>query len=75
MLDSQLLQALACPTDHGPLLYFAKEGFLYNPRLKRRYAIEDGVPQMMADEAASLNDDEHQHLLAQAQREGLTPNF
>lgn len=75
MLDPQLLQALACPTDHGPLIYFAKEGFLYNPRLKRRYAIEDGIPQMMAEEATTLSDDEHQGVLETAQRQGLTPNF
>ncbi|MBX7112712.1 MAG: Trm112 family protein [Myxococcaceae bacterium] len=75
MLDSQLLQALQCPADHGPLIYFAKEGFLYNPRLKRRYAIEDGIPQMIAGEATLLSDDEHQRLLDLAQREGLTPNF
>ena len=37
-LDPQLLEILACPEDKGPLLYFADESSLYNPRLKRRKA-------------------------------------
>ena len=37
-LDPQLLEILACPEDKGPLLYFADEAVLYNPRLQRRYA-------------------------------------
>ena len=41
-LDPQLLEILACPEDKGPLLYFADEETLYNPRLKRRYRILDG---------------------------------
>ena len=36
-LDPQLLEILACPEDKGPLLYFADEDALYNPRLHRRY--------------------------------------
>lgn len=75
MLDPQLLQALACPTDHGALLYFEKDSFLYNPRLKRRYLIADGIPQMIAEEAQALGEEEHQRLLQRAQDEGVKPNF
>ena len=50
-LDPQLLEILACPEDKGPLLYFADEDTLYNPRLKRRYAIRDDIPIMLIDEA------------------------
>ena len=41
-LDPKLLEILACPDDKGPLLYFADEDTLYNPRLKRRYRVLDG---------------------------------
>ena len=34
-LDPLLLEVLACPEDKGPLLYFADEDLLYNPRLRR----------------------------------------
>ena len=33
-LDPKLLEILACPEDKGPLLYFADESTLYNPRLQ-----------------------------------------
>ncbi|MFB6926923.1 Trm112 family protein, partial [Streptomyces noursei] len=31
--------------DKGPLALLAAEGALYNPRLRRRYPILDGIPQ------------------------------
>ncbi len=43
-LDPMLLEILACPEDKGPLVYFTDEGSLYNPRLRRRYAVRDGIP-------------------------------
>jgi uncharacterized protein YbaR (Trm112 family) len=74
-LDPQLLEILACPDDKGPLLYFADEGSLYNPRLKRRYRIEDDIPVMLIDEAESVDDAEDARLLAKAEAEGITPTF
>ena len=50
-LDPQLLEILACPEDKGPLLYFEAENILYNPRLKRSYAVKDDIPVMLVDEA------------------------
>jgi uncharacterized protein YbaR (Trm112 family) len=74
-LDPQLLEILACPEDKGPLLYFPDEDSLYNPRLKRRYAIRDDIPIMLIDEAETVDDTEHARLLAKAQSEGIKPTF
>jgi len=74
-LDPQLLEILACPDDKGPLLYFADEDCLYNPRLKRRYAIKDDIPIMLIDEAETVADDEHDRLLAKATAQGIHPTF
>jgi len=74
-LDPQLLEILACPDDKGPLLYFEDEQALYNPRLKRRYAIQDDIPIMLIDEAETVADDEHERLLAKAEAQGITPTF
>lgn len=74
-LDPQLLEILACPEDKGPLLYFADEDTLYNPRLKRRYAIREDIPIMLIDEAETIDDAEHQRLLAKAEAEGIRPTF
>jgi uncharacterized protein YbaR (Trm112 family) len=74
-LDPKLLEILACPEDKGPLLYFVDEDSLYNPRLKRRYAIRDDIPIMLIDEAVTVDDAEHERLLAKAAAEGITPTF
>ena len=74
-LDPQLLDILACPEDKGPLLYFESEDCLYNPRLKRKYAIKDDIPIMLIDEAEGVDDAEHQRLLAKAEAEGIKPTF
>ena len=74
-LDPQLLEILACPEDKGPLLYFADESSLYNPRLQRRYAVRDDIPIMLIDEAESVDDTEHERLLAKAEADGVQPTF
>lgn len=74
-LDPQLLEILACPEDKGPLLYFEAENILYNPRLKRSYDVKDDIPVMLVDEATSVDDAEHDRLLALADAEGITPTF
>jgi len=74
-LDPQLLEILACPDDKGPLLYFEDEDALYNPRLKRRYAIKDDIPIMLIDEAETVVDTEHERLLAKADAQGINPTF
>ena len=74
-LDPMLLEILACPEDKGPLIYFTDEDALYNPRLHRRYAIRDGIPVMLIDEAETVSDDEHARLMAKAEAEGLRLTF
>ena len=74
-LDPKLLDILACPEDKGPLLYFADESSLYNPRLKRRYAVRDDIPIMLIDEAETVSDTEHDRLIAKADAEGIQPTF
>jgi uncharacterized protein YbaR (Trm112 family) len=74
-LDPQLLEILACPEDKGPLHYFADEDTLYNPRLKRRYAIREDIPIMLIDEAETVDDAEHGRLLAKAEADGVEPNW
>jgi uncharacterized protein YbaR (Trm112 family) len=74
-LDAKLLEILACPEDKGPLLYFEEESALYNPRLKRRYAVRDDIPIMLIDEAETVDDAEHQRLVDKAEADGITPTF
>ncbi|OIN82399.1 Trm112 family protein [Mycobacterium malmoense] len=69
MLDDSLLSILVCPADRGPLLLVSQENgaeLLYNPRLRRAYRIEDGIPVLLIDEARDVDDDEHARLMARA---------
>lgn len=74
-IDPRLLEILACPEDKGPLLYFPAEGALYNPRLKRRYKVQNDVPVMLVEEAEAVGEPEHQRLLERAQADGIKPTF
>jgi uncharacterized protein len=68
MLDEMLLSILVCPSDRGPLLLVdsADGELLYNPRLRRAYRVEDGIPVLLIDEARDVDDDEHARLMARA---------
>jgi len=74
-LDPLLLEILACPDDKGPLFYLGDEDALYNPRLKRRYAIRDDIPDMIIDEAETVSDAEHGRIMAKVASEGIAPTF
>ena len=65
MLDDSLLSILVCPADRGPLLLIDDQ-LLYNPRLRRAYRIEDGIPVLLIDEARDVEDDEHARLIERA---------
>ncbi|MBJ7338969.1 Trm112 family protein [Mycolicibacterium sp.] len=63
MLDQRLRSLLVCPEDRGPLLLVGDE-MLYNPRLRRAYRIEAGVPVLLISEAVTVSDDaEHASLV------------
>jgi uncharacterized protein len=64
MIDETLLSILVCPADRGPLLLIGNT--LYNPRMRRAYRIEDGIPVLLVDEATEVGDDEHAQLMARA---------
>ncbi|MCK0173246.1 MULTISPECIES: Trm112 family protein [Mycobacteriaceae] len=67
MIDQRLRAILVCPQDRGPLLLIDDE-MLYNPRLRRGYRIDDGIPVLLVDEAVDITDDaEHQRLVDRAE--------
>jgi uncharacterized protein len=68
-LDPLLLDVLACPVDKGPLLWFEDEDVLYNPRLHKSYAVVDGVPVLLVDEAVDVGDAEHERLMVKADQD------
>jgi uncharacterized protein YbaR (Trm112 family) len=70
-LDALLLEVLACPVDKQPLLWFEDEEILYNPRLRRSYAVRDGIPDMLVEEASDVSEADHDRLMRRAAAGGV----
>ncbi len=64
-LDPNLLAIVVCPVDKGPLYPVGETpsgdtpAALYNPRLRRSYAVVDGIPDLLPDEATEVDEVEH----------------
>ena len=71
-LEHVLLDILVCPIDKRGLYYFADEAVLYNPRLRRLYRIENGIPLMLPKQAVPVSEDEHSRLMTCASRGEIT---
>ncbi|MFH8367577.1 Trm112 family protein [Streptomyces sp. NPDC018031] len=61
--DDPLLKILACPLDKGPLALLAPGDALYNPRLRLRYPVLDGIPQLLPSSGEKVGREEHERLL------------
>ena len=61
-LDPRLLAVLACPQDKGPLYYLGDDDGLYNPRLKCKYLVREGIPVMLVDEAQPVSAEDVERL-------------
>ena len=58
MLDSRLLEILACPLCKGPLAYRREAGVLVCRGDRLAFPIADGVPVMLEGEARVLSSDD-----------------
>jgi uncharacterized protein YbaR (Trm112 family) len=65
-LERPLLDILVCPIDKRGLFYFADDAMLYNPRLRRLYRIENGIPLMLPEQAVPVSEEEHGRLMKSA---------
>ena len=79
MLPDALLEVLVCPKSKQPLIYFPRgeadrdeaDAFLLCPASRLRYPIQDGVPVMLVEEAASVDAAAVDALVARARQLGL----
>jgi uncharacterized protein YbaR (Trm112 family) len=72
VLEDALLSILACPVDKGALLYVVDEALLYNPRLRRAYKIEHGLPVLLPGQSVPVPDDQHEYIVERAARGEVT---
>jgi uncharacterized protein YbaR (Trm112 family) len=61
-MDAKLLEILVCPLCKSPLHYRKAEQELVCKADRLAYAIKDGIPVMLADEARSLTPEEVEKL-------------
>ncbi|RST88153.1 Trm112 family protein [Aquibium carbonis] len=57
VIDTKLLELMACPISKGPLVYDAARSELVSKRARLAYPVRDGIPIMLPSEARSLRDD------------------
>ena len=54
--DRCMLEALICPTTHTTLEYDSDRQELVSKKAKLAFAIRDGIPIMLVDQARSIDD-------------------
>ena len=74
-LDPRLLAVLACPQDKGPLYYLGDDNGLYNPRLKCKYLVREGIPVMLVEEAQPVEPADVERLDGEIAAGVLQPTF
>lgn len=61
-MDAKLLDILVCPLCKSPLVYRKNEQELICKADRLAFAIKDGIPVMLADEARALSAEEVERL-------------
>ncbi len=61
-MDAKLLEILVCPLCKSPLVYRKAEQELVCKADRLAYAIKDGIPIMLADEARAMTPEEVEKL-------------
>lgn len=61
-MDAKLLEILVCPLCKSPLVYRKAEQELACKADRLAYAIKDGIPIMLADEARAMTPEEVEKL-------------
>jgi uncharacterized protein len=57
-MDTKLLELLVCPVTKGPLTFDREKQELVSRSARLAYAVRDGIPILLENEARTLTDDE-----------------
>jgi len=61
-MDTKLLELLVCPVTKGPLIFDKERQELVSKSARLAYALRDGIPILLENEARVLNDEEVEKL-------------
>ena len=57
-MDTKLMALLVCPVTKGPLQWHAQSKELWSRSARLAYAVRDGIPILLENEARALSDTE-----------------
>jgi uncharacterized protein YbaR (Trm112 family) len=57
-MDPKLFELLVCPVTKGPLTYDREKQELLSRSARLAYAVRDGIPILLEEEARTLTDEE-----------------
>ncbi|HRH06469.1 MAG TPA: Trm112 family protein [Burkholderiaceae bacterium] len=61
-MDTKLLELLVCPVTKGPLIFDRERQELISKSARLAYAVRDGMPILLENEARVLTDEEIEKL-------------
>ena len=62
-LDPWLLEALVCPQSKAPLVLDGDWLYSTDPETRRRYAIREGIPNMLIEESEAVGQEEFNRVM------------
>jgi len=62
-IDQWLLDILVCPESKAPLVRDGEWLYSTDPATRRRYALKNGIPEMLIDEAEVVNQEEFSRVM------------
>jgi len=69
MIHPDLLKILVCPDARAPLAALADGSLIStDPKTRRLYRVEDGIPILLVEESRQLEPAEHERLLGEARK-------
>ena len=74
-VPKDLLDIMACAFCKSELRQEGEKLHCANPECKIVYSVKDDIPIMLIDEAETVDDGEHDRLVAKAEAEGIQPTF
>ncbi len=69
MIDPKVLEILVCPKTKAPVVLDGERLVSTDPETRLSYSIDEGIPNMLIEEATELSPEEHQEVLKKHQAE------
>ena len=66
VIRPELMKILACPESKAPLVQVGDYLYSTDPKTRRRYAVREGIPNMLIDESEVVSEEEFVRIMADA---------